>query len=276
MSIFVSYELGKRGALEKQLEGVFEQRFEDDTLKRWKRKKWMPRPSAAACLADATFALGDGRCSFTLPVSLEEAEPLRAHLLSKKAKGLEFRVATAEDIVENRRREVAYALQKGPAAVSTDESQPVSDQPWEVTHLFARDATGWRPGETPTPYELIAFEDELIGVNAQERGPQLHVLACSFDPDSTIERTISNLPAPMASLTGLSLGPDGVLYAGGAFILKGADYTAVHVIQRPRADMDSDGKSQLDDHPWRHWPRHHMLVRRHALCRQRKGSRAAT
>ena len=45
----------------------------------------------------------------------------------------------------------------------------------------------------------------------------------------------------------LSLGPDGVLYASNAFVLKDANYTAVHVSIDRRRNMDSDEKPRLDD-----------------------------
>lgn len=224
MSIFVRYDVTKQGALERQLEAAFDQRFENDTLKLWKKKKWMPAFQANARIAEATFALGDGRCSFTLPAALEDAGPLREFLTSKKAKNLEVRGAAPADIVENRLREVEIASRKGGEVFSTSQSAALgkSEKSWEVSILFPRD-------ETPPPYDLFAFDDALVGFNLHRRGPQLHVLASSFDPGSSIERTITNLPAPMASLTGPSLGPNGVMYAGGAFAFGGADYTAIHV-----------------------------------------------
>lgn len=96
--MFVRYDVGKPGALEKQLETTFAQRFEHDTPKLWKKKKWMPAIAPGASLAAATFALGDGQCTFTIPADPAAAEPLRDFLASKKVKNLELRVATAADI----------------------------------------------------------------------------------------------------------------------------------------------------------------------------------
>ncbi len=221
--ILVRYDVTKPGALERQLRGVFDLRFAHDTPKLWKKKKWMPALPASAAIADATFSLGEGHCTFTLPADLADAEPLREFLMSKKVKNLELRAATRDDLTANRARELEIASRTPGVVVATSESDPLgkAGRPWEVTVLFPRD-------ESTPPKNLLTFDDELVGFNIHQQGPQLHVLASSFEPGSKIARTITNLPAPMASLTGPSLGPDGVLYAGGASAF-GEDYTEVHV-----------------------------------------------
>lgn len=215
--LYGEYECAKPGALESQLSSYFDQRFAAPDVRVWKKRPWSPPLAVTGRARDTAFALDGGRCTFTLPARLEDAKAFRTFLESKNATNVRLRKGTLDDVSRTRDREIAIAASKPAKIVAKKRGRPVGTKPWSVTVLFDRD-------ESVQPAnELTVVGDEVIGFNTHTAGPQLHVLR------DLSERTISNLAYPISSLQGVSTGPDGALWIGGAFAVGEVDRTAIYV-----------------------------------------------
>ena len=71
-AIWVSYDVSKPGALEAQLLKYCEQRFHANHTRTWTKRKWA-KPNGPS--TDVTIAIGEGKCTFTLPIHPENAAP---------------------------------------------------------------------------------------------------------------------------------------------------------------------------------------------------------
>lgn len=201
------YDVKKPGALEKTLGAFFEQRTGYANLGAWKLPKGFPGPLVGAS-TQFSFAVGEGRCTFTLPLRAKGLEPLRAFLA--KTQNLELRLGDVSDVAKNEARATAIlrtASSKPPKVVATQKGNAVAKTPLSVTEVFAYET------DVEPAYDLTVVDGEVIGFGTHKRGahvkgPQLNVIT------RLTERTRANLVYPATALSGLSVGPDGVLHAG--------------------------------------------------------------
>lgn len=201
------YDVKKPGALEKSLGGFFEQRIGYTNLGVWKLPKGFPGPLVGSS-TQFSFAVGDGRCTFTLPLRAKNLEPLRAFLA--KTQNLELRLGDASDVAKNEARATAIlrtASAKPPKVVATEKGNALTRTPLSVTEVFTY-VTDIDPA-----YNLTVVDGEVIGFGTHKRGahvkgPQLNVIT------GLTHRTRANIVFPATALSGVSVGPDGVLHAG--------------------------------------------------------------
>lgn len=226
-AILVSYDVTKPGALEGQLLKYCEQRFQAANTRVWAKRKWA-KLSPYARAKDVTIAIGQGKCTFTLPVRPEDAAPLREMLEAKKVKNLEIRPATPEDIERNRALELEMAAHASPVVHTPVKGAPLSNTPWAVDVILPR-STAVGSDHAIDTHNLVVWGDELIGSwwHAQG-GPQIHVIRGSFEAGGILERTCIDVAYPQCLLMGVCFDKEGQLWAGGGSTIGEVEQCSVY------------------------------------------------